>query len=210
MECVTLYIYFIEKDTLQFTFRNTLLWSTSQRCAYYSKDGKHGRVITDHEVKRCKTANETVTATTHRFKQTLATPSFETTREGVSRDDGTDVDGAFDKEADSMVGNGVVGNFVEGEDDNVSRVGKGVVGTLVPSSAVSGVLVGNGVARVVVGRGDVSASVVSGEGTGVCSVGKGVVGDSTEVIVGIPEEAILASVSVLVKSLPAAKKSVVG
>ena len=168
------------------------------------------RVITDHDVKRGKTTNETVTATTHRFKQTLAMPSFETIREGVSRDDGTDVDGAFDKDADSMVGNGVVGYFVEGEDDNVSRVGKGVVGNLVPSSAVSGVLVGNGVARVVVGRGVVSASVVSGEGTGVCRVGKGVVGDSTEVTVGIPEEVILASVRVLVKSLPAAKKSVVG
>ena len=167
-------------------------------------------MITDHEVKRCKTTNETVTATTHRLRQTLATPSFETTREGFSRDDGTDVDGAFDKDADSMVGNGVVGYFVEGEDDDVSRVGKGVVGNLVPSSAVSGVLVGNGVARVVVGRGDVSASVVSGEGTGVCRVGKGVVGDSTEVTVGIPEEAILASVSVLVRSLPEAKKSVVG
>ena len=165
------------------------------------------RVITDHDVKRGKTTNETVTATTHRLRQTLATPSFETTREGFSRDDGTDVDGAFDKDADSMVGNGVVGYFVEGEDDIVSRVGKGVVGNLVPPSVVSGVLVGNGVARVVVGRGDVSASVVSGEGTGVC---RGVVGDFTEVTVGIPEEAILASVSVLVKSLPEAKKSVVG
>lgn len=106
------------------------------------------------------------------------------------------------------MGNGVVGYFVEGGDDNNSKVGNSVVGKTSPPSS-SAIISGLGNGVVGVGKGVVSALEVSGLGPGVCSVGKGVVGDSTNAAEGIAEETV-ASVSVLVKSFPDEKKSVVG
>ncbi len=169
----------------------------------------------DHEVKSCATMNDTANATERRPNANDRTPSFDAVggttgcRVGDMEDVTPSVEGVpREGKIVASVGNGVVGYFVDGVDDEVCRVGKGVVGYLVdavsPPSAVSGL--GNGV--VGVGKG-VDSSEVFGLGASVCSVGKGVVGDFTEAAVGMSEEAVL-SESALVKSLLYEKKSVVG
>ena len=163
--------------------------------------------VCDHEVESCATINDTANATEYWPNRNDRTPSFDTVggttgcKVGDMEDVTPSVEGApIEGRSVASVGNGVVGYFVVGVNDEVSRVGKGVVGYF-----VSGL--GSGV--VGAGKGVNSPSDVFRLGASVCSVGKGVVGGSTDAAAGVPEEAV-ASESALVKSLLYEKKSVVG